>query len=176
MSTNNVSPQTIFGGTWTPINGRFLVAEGNNNASGAEALNLTAGGTGGEKEHTLTGNETGTSVHSHGMTQPAFTVSGGAVTNGITGGSHAHDFYAYYKADAASGNAKNRLQNGGTTSTKNSMGYVGSSTHTHNLPAHTHTVTRSTNAAVSNSTAENAKSAHNNLPPYLAVYMWERTA
>lgn len=45
--------------------------------------------------------------------------------------------------------------------------------HTHPVPDHTHTVS---GGAVQTSIAANAVEAHNNMPPYLAVYMWKRTA
>lgn len=50
-STSSTSPATLFGGTWERINGRFLVGAGSNGASGNEALNLTAGTTGGVYRH-----------------------------------------------------------------------------------------------------------------------------
>ena len=48
MSTNNVNPQTLFGGTWTKIEGRFLLGS---------SSSYSLGSTGGEASHTLILNE-----------------------------------------------------------------------------------------------------------------------
>ena len=45
MSTNNVSPASLFGGTWEQIEDRFLLAAG---------IDYIAGSVGGEATHTLT--------------------------------------------------------------------------------------------------------------------------
>ena len=48
MSVNNVSPSTLFGGTWEKIQDKFLLASGTNYSNGA---------TGGEATHQLTERE-----------------------------------------------------------------------------------------------------------------------
>lgn len=50
MSTNNVSPQTFLGGTWTRIQNTFLIAAGSN---------YSAGSTGGSASHTHTLSDAG---------------------------------------------------------------------------------------------------------------------
>ena len=165
MSVNSTSPATLFGGTWERIQGRFLVGAGTNGQTGNNLLNLSAGATGGETNHTLKAAESGVPSHGHGFTQPK--VTGGAVTDGITGGSHRHD--TYRAQNAASGSNRYVADNAATANASHSQ----ASTHTHNLPSHTHTVS---GGAVSNNTAADAASAHNNLPPYLSVYIWKRTA
>lgn len=54
MSVNSTSPATLFGGVWTKIKDRFLLAAGDS---------YSAGNTGGEARHTLTVNEMPS--HSH---------------------------------------------------------------------------------------------------------------
>ena len=115
-SVSSISPATLFGGEWEEIKGRFLVAQGNNGASGNELLNLTAGETGGETAHNLTVEELP---------------------------SHSHSFsYAQYGRTSGSDTASALQYTGATKQTDN----TGSGW------------------------------SHNNLPPYLAVYMWKRTA
>ena len=86
MSTNSTSPATLFGfGTWTRIEGKFLLGA-TDNATGSGA-SYTAGATGGAASVTLTAAQSGVPAHSHdntikattpslshsSITQPAFT-------------------------------------------------------------------------------------------------------
>lgn len=57
MSTVNVNPATLFGGTWEQLEDRFLLGAG---------TTYTAGDTGGEVEHTLTVNEMPSHTHDQG--------------------------------------------------------------------------------------------------------------
>lgn len=115
ISYNSTSPASLFGGTWTQIQGRFLLA--------ADST-YSAGSTGGEATHTLTVDE-------------------------LPAHQHTADFWSNAAGD---------------------QGYQG---------------TPATNYACWNRPTERATGvvgstgggkAHNNMPPYLAVYMWRRTA
>lgn len=122
MSANGVNPQYLFGGTWTPVQDRFLLGAG---------TTYSAGATGGEAAHKLTVNEL--PAHSHGLdANVEFTVSGtspaGTGISGIHGDTSGWGDYG--------GADWYRL------SVKNSGG----------------------------------NASHNNMPPYLAVYIWRRTA
>lgn len=112
LSAAETSPQTLFGGTWEQIKGRFLLAADDGHP---------AGSTGGEEEHTLTVQELPS--HGHG--------------------------YTYTGQSDTTGTGAIRLVN--PAGTENA--YTG---------------------------AKNGKTgggqAHNNMPPYLAVYAWKRTA
>ena len=121
MSVNSTSPATLFGGTWTRIQDRFLLAAGSSYAAGA---------TGGEATHKLTVSE----IPSH---------------------NHCERFC--WENTAA---AKNTLAVNGTAlyATNSVSGVAG--------------IDRGT--SFGNYTG--GGSAHNNMPPYLAVYMWKRTA
>ena len=112
MSVNNVSPTTLFGGTWEQLKDRFLLGAGSA---------YTAGAIGGEATHTLTVDEMPS--HAHNMT-----------INGT-----------YSTKDA--GTAFDRVVFG-------------------NSWLHGAKATESTGGGA----------AHNNMPPYLVVYMWKRTA
>lgn len=61
MSVNDVSPSTLFGGTWEKIEDTFLLASGSTFALGQ---------TGGEKTHALTINEIPSHEHSENITSP----------------------------------------------------------------------------------------------------------
>lgn len=96
--------------------------------------------------------------HNHG--------SSGGITNGITGGSHAHTYE--YKGEAASKlSGSNPTDFGSVYRRKSPSEQTGlstaSATHTHSLPNHTHS-------------SVGGDKAHNNMPPYKDVYIWERIA
>ena len=115
ISTNATSPETLFGGTWRQIQGRFLLAADNT---------YKAGSTGGEATHTLTANEM--PEHAHYM------------VSGNSGGD------STWTPDAGS-----YLLDSVTTDKTTYWAQIGMN-----------------NAGGS--------AAHNNMPPYLAVYVWER--
>lgn len=117
ISVNSTSPQTLFGGTWEAIQGKFLLGQ-----SSAH----TAGSTGGEETHTLTMGE-----------MPE----------------HTHPMY--------SGNA-----GGDSEWTPDEGAYLVDSV----------TQTKTTWWARLGMSYAGGGNAHNNMPPYLAVYMWKRTA
>ena len=111
MNTNNVNPQSIFGGIWQKIEGRFLLG-----SSGG----YTLGSLGGEATHTLTVSEMPKHKPSILLnTQDSYTTGSAANWQVVTNG-------RYYAGDMF-------LEIGG------------------NQP-------------------------HNNMPPYLVVNIWKRTA
>lgn len=115
MSTSAVSPAELFGGTWTKIENRFLLAAGSS---------YSAGSTGGEARHTLTVNEMPS--HRHNINKARYGT------------------YQWLSAGQ-----------GGTDAVR----------------------TDNYDAANTNTThATGGGQAHNNMPPYLAVYVWQRTA
>lgn len=117
ISVNETSPQTLFGGTWEAIQGKFLLGQSNAHK---------AGSTGGEETHTLTMGE-----------MPE----------------HTHPMYT--------GNA-----GGDSEWTPNEGAYLVDSV----------TQTKTTWWARLGMNYAGGGNAHNNMPPYLAVYMWKRTA
>ena len=113
-STDSTSPATLFGGTWTQIKDRFLLAAGDI---------YTVGATGGEATHALTASEM--PAHSHGPK-----------VNGERFACHAG------------------------TATVTGLGFSAGS-----------------NVDLTWETASvGGGAAHNNMPPYLTVYVWQRTA
>ena len=177
-SVNATSPATLFGGVWERIGGRFLL--------GADST-YTAGSTGGEAAHTLTAAEMPAHTHiapkhrhavaNHTHTIPAHTHT----ASSSSAGAHTHAMYRWkYAAQTPGGNGY--LAQGSSKDTSYGMSSAG---------AHTHTITIGTKAAFSTSangnmdttmngdsatTSAGSSGAHNNMPPYLSVYMWKRTA
>jgi hypothetical protein len=146
MSAVDVSPATFLGGTWLAMQNSFLV--------GAGGL-YSALATGGTINHTHTQGNTGNeAAHTH--------------TQGNTGGgsSHSHGI------------------NQGTDQTSQVTGpavfTVSHQTHNHggstnNESSHTHT-NPTTSAGSTHAHTNPTTNAQDNLPPYIAVFMWRRTA
>ena len=103
----------LFGGTWTQIEDKFLLAAG---------TNYTAGDTGGEATHTLT--ETEMPAHKHGL---------------------------YGRSNSSIPD------------------YFGGSTANYGL-------SNDGSAYADYTTSKGGGGAHNNMPPYLVVYVWKRTS
>lgn len=154
MSVNNVSPQTLFGGTWQKIEGRFLIAANNT---------YTNGTTGGSADAT---------VVSHTHTVNGTALSNGAHTHsGTTERAGTHYHFIGRKQNAASGNNV-YVPDASSTSSAIDTSNTGSHTHTFTTGskgAHTHTVNGTAASTGSSGTGKN-------MPPYLAVNMWKRTA
>ena len=126
MSVNSTSPATLFGGTWTQLQNRFLI--------GASSTYLH-GTTGGAATVKLTTDQM--PRHNHdGVyydiidTKHSITLNGGTASYHVPWGS------SDYPGDYGAGTGAAELRTGNTGSSE----------------------------------------AHNNMPPYLAVYMWKRTA
>lgn len=108
MSMIATSPATLFGGTWVQMENRFLLGAGSG---------YVAGATGGEAEHTLTGNEMPSHYHLLAMNQAGESEYWGPMCAAM------QDGYMVNMTKPAGGDQP-----------------------------------------------------HNNMPPYIAVYMWRRTA
>lgn len=131
MSINNVSPSTLFGGTWEQIKDRFLLACGDNYSNGL---------TGGEAEHKLTINEIPS--HEHQVVE----------RNSLSG--KMEDFWLGTEMNGNSGENKHYK----LTSTSRNLQWV-------------YSLYKGLIA-----TSVGGNQSHNNMPPYLTVYMWKRTA
>ena len=192
-SSSSKSPAELFGGTWTQIKDRFILAAGNT---------FAVKQTGGEETHTLTvaempshshggktsapgNNKTGkpsktttgnnSQAHQHSIPK----LSGTALTcsshthtitvNGDSGGGNGANGSVNMKGQAirwitttSNGDHGHTFTTTKSTSGQDSADHKHTMAHTHNLQNHTHSLT-----------AEGG-SAHNNMPPYVAKYCWER--
>lgn len=153
-SINDTDPGTMFGGTWTRLTDTFLLAAGSTYPAD-DGTHTTA-----------TGGSPYIQDHNHRFQNPEVDGGGGATING---GSHYHTV-GYNSIQRASGTSDFR-QVGGTSMQYN-VATSTSTSHQHTLPAHAHSVHGGAVGDVQGVTAGNA----GNMPPYLTVYMWKRTA
>lgn len=169
ITAGNTNPSTWLGGTWGRIaDGRVLIGVG---TLGTDTYG--AGDTGGEARHTLTTGEMPS--HSHGG------ATGGASADhthsGTTSiaGSHSHTL-------SLVGYGYGGLPDTGRISTNDTGGNLNSITEGGSSVSadgdHSHTITTGGVSADHSHTisAEGSGTAHENRMPYLAVYIWQRTA
>ena len=188
----NTNPAQLLGfGTWTEVQGRFLLS-----ASSA----YPAGSTGGAASHAITVAElpshshTGSTASAGDHTHTATTASAGAHTHTrgtmditgyhgsealISGGSSGGHPYggAFYASAGQGGHVAGNVAAGAEQiNFQASRSWTGA---TSSDGAHTHTVTVATNGAHTHTVTvgnTGSGSAMSLLPPYVAVYMWRRTA
>lgn len=175
MNVSDVNPGSLFGGTWERIQGRFLLGASSGHA---------AGSTGGAETVTLTGDQLpahthAIPAHTHSVPDHVHTVPAHTHT-ATTSSAGAHRHKQIREKVAASGTARYAVQGTNSSVTAN----------TESAGAHTHTVTvaskpafntTSSGSCTTGSTSGRTESAGgtgavNIMPPFLAVYIWKRTA
>ena len=157
-SKKSTDPARLFGGTWTQIKDKFILAAGDSYAQGA---------TGGSATVALTTAQL-----------PAHNHSGSAQSNG----SHSHSA----SSNSTGEHIHNVGYNTGNTGSNYCISWVNNRNRAFNdygfiqsSGSHSHTITvNSAGAHTHNLTINNTGSgeAHNNMPPYVTYYCWERTA
>ena len=154
MSVNDVNPSTLFGGTWSKIEGAFLLASGRIEIEPNVEIEFANGASGGEAIHTLTTNE----MPSHTHTQDSHNHSQN---------DHSHllpNSVVVYNASLSRGLVSNasstKVALNSTLSSQ--MGTIGAK--------------GTNNATTATNQNTGGGQAHNNMPPYLAVNVWKRTA
>ena len=172
MSTNATSPATLFGGVWEAIEEKFLLGAGNTHTAGSTggAFSKTISVSGTTGSHVLTVGEL--PVHNH----PIPALSG---TASSTGSGHTHTYYltGFTQSNATQGSA-------GSVSDEVWTGYKTGNQEGTGSPegAHSHSVTTTasttgnTGSATGHSHSATLTGSNDITPPYLSVYMWQRTA
>lgn len=178
LSVNSTNPGTLFGGTWEQIKDKFILACGSTYANGATGgasththsidghTHTSAGHT-----HTIASHTHTSAAHTHGAGSYAAAVNIsnagetyiGVSSNGYTASTYKRGGSGNYKSGSNDSNSSGAYVYG--TSSSTTPGATGGTSLT----------TNSTTPGATGSTSLTTKSA-SNLPPYLAVYVWKRTA
>lgn len=174
MSVNATSPATLFGGTWEALDeGRVLIGAGSSHPAGEE---------GGEETHKLTSSEMPS--HGHDGSLSGSTKSGGSHSHSrgsmdITGKLPTEIQTTKNSTSSASGafssSALGKWGHNGTYSYSYDISFKASNNWTgttSSAGSHSHSLE---GVSVTTSSA-GGSSAHNNMQPYLSVYMWKRIA
>ena len=177
FSVNNTNPGTLFGGTWERIEDKFLLCAGSTYAPGT---------TGGAASHTSGGPSNNTSGGPSNNTSggPSNNTSGSTAITVAQMPSHNHEMPSWMWAVSTRFNTGTYNIGGSGNKTGNAIPYNDNRTsqgqwvtstgsgqgHTHTLSSHTHSLQSHTHSLQSHTHTVNT------LPPYLAVYVWQRTA
>lgn len=149
MSVNNVSPQTFLGGTWEQIEDTFLLSAGSKH---------TAGSTGGEESHILSVAESPSHTHTRGTME-------------ITG-----NFEMQVQSWSGGFDHLVRTTSGAFTRGDRNGSSVASDTPAQENRDYKPDVVafNASRSWTGETSSVGGNVAHNNMPPYLTVYMWKR--
>ena len=154
ISVNATNPAELFGGAWEQIKGRFLLGVGSNDANTTDwwgtvqpgSVNVPAGELGGEAKHILSAAEMPSHAHTVRIWDPQGTVGGAQGAYAVT--------YGATLITVPYGATTPLTWNNSTPMVAdNGMGDPAGVTE-----------------------FSGGGKQHNNMPPYLGVYMWKRTA
>lgn len=158
ISVVATDPSNLFGGTWKQLKDTFLLAHGDSYTSTKSANNDQVKAEAGSATHTLTIDEIPSHDHAIDHDHPKFTME-------AADGAHTHGFQTDSFDDNATGMTAALDNSNNDKSDDFTLESGGAHKHTIDIPAYTGT-----------SGSRGGSKAHNNMPPYLVVYMWKRIA
>lgn len=161
ISVNEVNPTSLFGGSWISFGkGKTLIGVD------SEQIEFnTVEKIGGSKTHTLTVNEM--PVHNHTQSSHTHNFTGTSASSG----SHRHNTQGHWLVPSNStGNVRCLSYEYISTDPSRSDNPI------RNDGAHTHTVTGTITSSTPNINSAGSSETHNNLQPYITVYMWKRVS
>ena len=171
ISTNSTNPSSLFGGTWTAYaQGRTIIGTGSNGTT-----NYTNGTTGGSENVKLA--ITNLPSHNHTVT-PSGTVSStfsGKAGTTSNNGSHNHGSIFSVLSDSNMGLAQVVSFKDRVIVSKRSMTTESAGAHTHTYKASGSVSSRFTGSSITSSSV-GGNNSFNIMNPYIATYMWKRTA
>ena len=172
ISVVSTNPGTLLGyGTWVAFGaGRMLVG-----IDAGQTEFDTVEETGGSKTHTLTTSEMPSHTHTqdaHNHTQDAHNHTQNAHNHGVTDPGHVHAI-SCGTTDGSVGRVDSSSSAQAATFNTNS---ATTGLTVNNATATNQAATATNQAATATNQNTGGGGAHNNLPPYIVVYMWKRTA
>ena len=205
-SSNNTNPGTLFGGTWTQIKDKFILAAGdsytNGATGGAATVTLTVSNMPSHKHSFTPSGKVGSHTHTGPSHTHSFTPSGKVGSHTHTGPSHSHDLkdgtanvstststfiyikqYKNYNGNRRAGNHLDAVtyDNRGTGNHLDAVTYDNRGTISITASSiSTSTISGSTapsfTGTAGNTDSSGSGSSFSILPPYVVKYCWERTA
>lgn len=164
ISTVSTSPATLFGGTWEQLKDMFLLGAGDTySVSNATASSPTKDG----GAATVTLGETNLPSHTHTYTAPPSSTGSHTLTVSEIP-AHYHAMRYSPGSTSGAGYDWSGSKYSWTSATESSAGMKGAG----GGGGHSHTISGTS----STTGAKGSGTAFSNMPPYLTVYMWKRTA
>lgn len=170
---NSFDPNNTWGGTWEKIENKFLLASSSSHAigstGGAESQSYTPAGN--VASHTLTVNEL--PAHNHNVPQ----------NTGFAAATDSAHTHTYYKTQFTPSNA-GQGELGGVSDMEDGPYVTGNASglgepegeHTHNVTVDAINTANKGGGAGHNHDFNGTEATISNMPPYLAVNIWKRTA
>lgn len=169
ISVVDSSPASRLGGVWTRIEEKFLYGASDSYAVNSQGGRSTVALTTSElPSHTHTGSTASAGDHTHTATTSS-------------DGTHGHSYSNFYGGTGGVNSTYSMLQRGAAGSYQNLVSWDADNMWRYSIQqggAHTHTLTTSSNGAHTHTVTVATAGSGNSfsiMPPYLSVYMWQRT-